>query len=382
MDLRLMDLRAIAIIAIAAALLAGAIVFLPSQGIANEIFLEVGSENIASGEELAIKAIAPNADRISLLFGKEYREIPCTASLDASLDASAENCTLSASFFPMPGVYVAKATGFFGEEQRQAERRIIVTRSEMQCVNNVAFGECSENKPFYCEFGTGKLIENCGMCGCEEGLKCLGNICIAVPGELSIARLGHPEKALAGKEFFVKIIAKAKEAIKEGAQYNAKIFVAGKQFSQKFFAPQLEIGEEHEFLLAITIFETGLFDINATITPVDNNSFAAEFFESQSIESVLAAQKPAAPVLFAFAEGDDAVLEWSKPQGASGFRVYKSSQANAAYIAYTFHSEYFGGEAGAVIQGLEKGKHYFVVTAVGELGAESDYSEPKSVEVG
>jgi hypothetical protein len=54
---------------------------------------------------------------------------------------------------------------------KESSEKLVVS----QCIDGNGFGQCSHEKPKYCE--TGNLVDNCGQCGCNSGDVCNENIC-------------------------------------------------------------------------------------------------------------------------------------------------------------------------------------------------------------
>jgi len=53
------------------------------------------------------------------------------------------------------------------------------TMPPQKCTDNTPYGQCSQNKPLYCE--NGNLIEKCGTCGCPNEQICLANQTCCTP---------------------------------------------------------------------------------------------------------------------------------------------------------------------------------------------------------
>lgn len=54
-----------------------------------------------------------------------------------------------------------------------------VTSSTQKCSDGTSFGQCSANKPAFCD--NNLLVSRCSICGCQTGLTCRNNTCIIAP---------------------------------------------------------------------------------------------------------------------------------------------------------------------------------------------------------
>ena len=102
--------------------------------------------------------------------------------------------------------------------------------------------------------------------------------------------------------------------------------------------------------------------------------------EVLSIAKVQEIQAPSIQSIFS--EGDDAIISWSKVKGAKEYVLYKSVSANPAFISYKKHAVFFGSKNAGVIQALNEGTHFFVITAIDYYNNESEYSNVESTHIG
>ncbi|MCR4334943.1 MAG: hypothetical protein NUV57_00200 [archaeon] len=332
------------------------------------IDLDVGSGNFFSGEDLKVKINAfGNPDKIVVQLGSEKKEFPCD-----------KICEIAISFNPKPGVYnlkaIASKQGIFVEK----EVRIVVSEQKRSCVNNVSFGACSDEKPLYCD--NGLLKERCSVCGCNESYFCSSEKCSLRAPKLYFSKMNFPSRVELGKEFLVSLYFTSEAHVPEGANYLVIIGLGKNSIEKNFSTKEFNAGESIKFELMANIQEAGFFDLNLTVFSLNENvKEIYTYFQKDALQSVLDIAPPAIPMFSElFVEGDDVVLSWTNVENASEYLVYKSADANPAFISYKFLKSFSAEENTGVIQALEKGTHFFVITASDEFGNESGYSEVKT----
>ncbi len=329
---------------------------------------------ISSGEELKVFVVGSGHEEAAVVvkLGNETKRVKCQGG-----------CNETVSFFPRPGVYqlYAYVEGAKGKAFETEKKRVVVLAGSSSCLNGIPFGECGAKKPEYCNSGV--MEKNCAKCGCADGFYCNGTDCHAFAPELKIGLVEYPARAETGKKFSVSTVLSPNSKMPSGARYEAVLGIDGKKFTQSYEASG---NEDANFVISFNgvALEEGSFDINLAVFALNTQRLeVAEKFIPKAIESLPNLEPLLAPSLYdVFAEGNDAVFTWSKVEGASEYRLYKSSEVNPAYISYKLAAK-FGQNAGSgVLQGLERGTHFFVMTAADEFGNESKYSEVKSVDIG
>jgi len=343
------------------------LVFLGGCSEEKELKINISSENINAGEELRI-SIEGDAEEVSIELGREIKSILCNKF----------ECNEEIIFKPSPGIYNLKITTTKGNEIKgKIVRKIIVSEnSENSCLDKTLFGKCSGEMPYYCD--NGKLIEKCVECGCENGHFCNETECIPIAGKISIEQIEFKEKVEAEKKFSIKIILKNGEGTKKGANYSAKLEIGENKFEKNF------LGEDKKIEFEGISLSEGIFDIKIEIFALNKErEVVYEEFLKNAIESLIDIEPPAKPSInYIFAEGDDVVIEWTEINGADGYRLYKSVDANPAFISHKLIKTFEGNTNSGIVQALNSGAHYFVITAIDSFGNESEFSEVKSVNIG
>src|SRR3989344_815621 len=276
----------IAILALAFGLLV-----VPSLGAAKEslkISLSAAPEKIFSGGTLEANASAEGAaiESISLALGSEKKAEDCSGG---------NRCFVSAEFRPEAGIYLLKAVVLLSNGATETRsKKIMVLEEKRECVNNVEFGACSNEKPFYCNSGI--LEENCGECGCNEGFYCSGKSCAAEAGKIEFAGVIAPERVLAGKAFRVTAKLKALENIRAGARYSAEIFFGKQKISGEFTAKELVAGQEFEWVVDSIKLSAGTYDINFSLYALNaEKTLAANYYGKNAVQALSEINPPAAP---------------------------------------------------------------------------------------
>ncbi len=340
--------------------------------------MEVDKSAALSGEEINVLAFAngySNAEKIALEYGNEKTEFAC---------GTEKICRASVSFRPGAGVYLIKATllgrsGIMGEK---SERIVVVDNATAGCVNGAEYGKCASQRPLYCD--NGKLVDNCELCGCSQGHYCSGAKCLPHAGNAEIVNVGYPERALAGKAFTVRAIIKPDANSPEGAGFEPELIIGGKSYASPAKKVAGANGELEAMFEGVYIASEGKYGIELRVYALNAQKELAGTWSKKDAVNVLASfPPPAAPsLLSAFAEGDDVVLSWETVEGAAGYKLYRSVDANPAYIAYKYDRPFNGSDASGVVNNMAAGTHFFVLTAIDEFGQESGYSEVKSATIG
>tara|TARA_Y100000310_G_scaffold343975_1_gene454316 strand:+ start:470 stop:1165 length:696 start_codon:yes stop_codon:yes gene_type:complete len=68
------------------------------------------------------------------------------------------------------GACIGKIEVGAGEEKEEVIEEVIV-----ECSDGSSYGQCSASRPKYCD--NGNLVDNCGVCGCNEGSVCNSGAC-------------------------------------------------------------------------------------------------------------------------------------------------------------------------------------------------------------
>lgn len=338
------------------------------------LVVKLSSESPRAGEEFKIDASARGTaiKEITVDFGREKKSVECGKSTE---------CTAGFSFTPAPGVYSLRVFAAMENGGKLAEsRRVVVNANSKGCLNGVEFGTCDSKKPLYCN--EGKLEENCAKCGCPAGSQCSGTSCTQQAAVLRIDGLDFPAKAQAGRNFTVKAVLSAEPSGAE-SKYVAELKIGKNNFSREFSSSGIVEGGKINVEISGVLAEEGTFDVNLSVfSLLSGKQQVGELFIKNGVAAVQKLEELAPPALASvFAEGDDAVLNWANVEGATEYRLYKSSDVNPAYISYKHVKSFEGPETSGVIQNLPRGTHYFVMTAADAFGNESKYSEVKSVDI-
>ncbi|MEK7255865.1 MAG: hypothetical protein AAB316_14035, partial [Bacteroidota bacterium] len=262
--------------------------------------------------------------------------------------------------------------------------------ASMACVDGTALGECSSKRPLHCNAGI--LADDCGKCPCPTNQECREGRCIeqataknAPWVDSGTVRFNYPEKIQRGKKFSVSAGFTPARNVPAGAKYMAEFFLGGAKFESLIVSPGSAAGERLTIQIDGIIVGPGqgagqadsnfsLFALNA-----DRELLAATEARIPVADKLEPLQKPV--LLSALAEGDDAVLSWLVVEGAAQYRIYKSSDANPAFIQYRLNKTVEGAQNSAVVQALAGGTYFFVITAADAFGNESPFSEMKAVNI-
>ncbi len=337
--------------------------------------VEVAPENPFSGDEVSVKAIflGYGVEEIVVQLGNEKKSFLCPDRQD---------CSQTFLFTPSAGVHVLKVTGR-GEEALSESRRIaVLERKQDKCLNGILFGECSTEKPLYCD--NGEVRSNCGKCGCENGEFCSGSVCRAIAGKLAISKIVFPAVVPLGKKFSVKAELVALEKIFGGAQYAIGLGIGKKKLETTATAPETPKDGIISAGFDGILLGVGIYDVNVSVFALNLEKEALGNYSSNgAIRVALDTVAPEAPeITGVFAEGDDAVITWSGADDTSEYRLYASIEANPAFISYKFAKSFPGNTGSGVLEALSPGTHFFVMTAVDEAGNESKYSNVESARTG
>ena len=329
----------------------------------NAVFeVSVNKENLVKGEELMILVNWQGDLLIEL--GNEKKTEVCDSF-----------CEKEFSFHPVEGVYKLKVTQNKSEKIAFETKRIIVTKAKKECVNSVAFNECSETKPFYCNNGV--LEENCEKCGCNTNQYCYENKCFLIPVLPKFSDLSFPKKVLINQEFSITQELNF-ENIVGSARYELIIEINHEKFYKKFVATKEKMSISFEELL----LPLGEYDFNVVLlgfNPIEEELLS----QSGKIEVITQLPELQIPIFKSvFLEGDDIVFSWQTVENAEKYNIYKSIDANPAFISYKYFTNFSGEQNTGVIQALNTGTHFFVMTSEDYFGNESEYSEMKSITVG
>ncbi|HLC79450.1 MAG TPA: hypothetical protein VJG83_03385 [archaeon] len=334
------------------------------------IEIELENEEIAQGESITVNVRAQNtgAGEIVVEMG----------SLQKSINCPQGSCEQQVIFTPSQGVYVVFAYAINEDEKIQSsKKKVVVLQSGKFCANSIAFGSCGKEKPQYCNEGV--IENNCEKCGCGHGFFCEGQLCTPLSSPLKIEGATYPQKVEAGKQFYFTLTLKPESATEAGARYRAVAQVGSEKFEKGF---SLEGRTDGNFSIYIPAsLDAGVFEVKIFVFALNENEQKTSEFVG-NIQSLKDLPPPTAPVLQqVFAEGDDAIISWSQVSEAREYRLYKSSSVNPAYISYKFYQSYGKDDTSTVIQSLEKGSHFFVISAVDEFNNESPYSEVQSITI-
>ena len=70
--------------------------------------------------------------------------------------------------------YICELNNQTGNETGNTNQTNQTNETVYECEDGTAYGECSTNLPYYCDNGT--LVEKCDLCGCDENYSCLANL--------------------------------------------------------------------------------------------------------------------------------------------------------------------------------------------------------------
>lgn len=328
----------------------------------------IKSGNYIEGEEINLNILAKNTQSVKIFLGEKTEVVECENNY----------CSISKSVNLKQGVYKIRvvASGEGGKKEETAT--ITVLGPSKKCIGGLLEGQCSKEKPKMCI--NGALKDKCSVCGCDNGAKCVGESCETLMPLAKKIEVSYPKKIgelqpfkMLGKIFF------------EG-QVNSKKAVAKIFLGQNEFTNDISISTNEktvsEFEVLIPAISKGKYDLRVEIyEKLENEKPIITYFEKEAILVVEKGDRlPAPEKLSGFSEGNDIILNWKEVEGANSYNIYKSIDANPAFISYKIIGV-ASGENSFVLQSQKKGTHFFVVTAVDIFGIESDYSNVIAVNV-
>jgi len=292
------------------------------------------------------------------------------------------------------GIFELKAviTNNSGEQKTQ---KTIISISKSRDCTGTGNGECSAQKPLYCENGT--LKANCNKCGCTAGKCSSGTGECLEEGEknflLSINSI-KPEAPYAkpGSPISIELelINDSGKRTSIGASYllelnfNGNAIIANTHsFSlSKELQPEettkIEVREKDNSGKSFTIAIEGTYSINSTLyLQQDGNKTKLSELSQGQITIRNDTIAPSAPSGLSAARGGNIItLHWNANSEGDlkEYRVYESTSVQAGYIAYSFKKS-VGRESTTTEIAAEAGQEkYFVITAMDYFGNESGYS--------
>ena len=331
--------------------------------------LEAKTGPYYDGETVLVAVSAKNSDKIRITFGEETETVACDSGTD---------CYAERQFTPKPGIYKVRvlAAGAGGEIEQSAT--ITVLESLAKCIGNTPEGKCAKEKPKMCV--NGKFEEKCSVCGCEPGNECAGEVCVAeMPNAIKLDA-EYPKKIGEGVPF--KARAKITfDGPTSSGKFTAKAELGGVSFSKEF-SPDTAGSNEYYFELEFPALKKGVYDLYIKIYRQSEANPKINYFQAKAIEAVEKGPRLSAPQgLSGFSEGKDIILSWSPVMQAESYKIYKSSDANPAFISYQLKGSAPGTETSYVLQAQNPGSHFFIITAADIFGVESEYSQVAVVNV-
>ncbi len=347
---------------------------------------------LSSGEEISVQANStiPGTRTLSVTLGmNEKGSAGCTGT---------GACSLRATFRPAAGAYSLSAEALDGKGQRlgiSGMLEVRVLQGAKLCIDGTPFGKCAAAAlmPKYCNAGI--LADDCARCGCPASYSCgKGGGCAKIPSPANAPQIDalkinfhYPQKIQAGRRFEVSVDFTPDDEVPAGSAYEAEFYLAGKKFASTFTSQGSPAGE----MLAIRItgisigldaLAAGEADMNFAIYALNaqRERGPATAGKARIVKELAALQRP--QILSALAEGNDAVLSWLAADGAYEYRIYKSVDANPAFIQYALRQVVPAAETSVAVQALQGGTHFFVMTAADEFGNESAHSDVMQVNIG
>ena len=199
-----MEGKNLAAILLSLAIVIGAILSFGSTGLLNikeispETNLEIKSnESFVKGENAEIKIKAES----SFMIKKIIYSSP-TKTEEKTCNKTKCEIMFNEVFSKASAFYIEVEIELDNGNKLKEKKKIIVTETEKKCSDGTVFGECSLNKPDYCN--NGKIEENCGLCGCEKG-ECINGSCGIKEEELEIIGM-HPTKKFFKPEKEVNLV--------------------------------------------------------------------------------------------------------------------------------------------------------------------------------
>ncbi len=330
--------------------------------------VNIKSGQYIEGEEISLEIIAKNSQSIKIFLGEKTEVVECNNNY----------CSISKKLNLKQGVYKIKVVAIGDGGKKEETATVAVLGSSKRCVEGLLEGQCSSEKPKMCINGV--LKDKCSVCGCDNGAKCVGEYCEILMPKARKIELEYPKKVgesqpfrILGKIFFEGLVGSKKAVV--------KIVLGETEFINEIF---INTNEKmvSEFEVLIPAIRKGKHDLRIEI--YENNEKEKPIITYFEKEAILVVEKgdklPAPKNLSGFSEGNDIILNWNEVNGANSYNIYKSIDANPAFISYKVIGV-ASGENSFVLQEQKKGTHFFVVTAVDIFGIESDYSNVIAINV-
>lgn len=327
---------------------------------------ETNKEKLSMGEELTVKVRGTNATlkQITIDFADNKQIKNCENLRD---------CFFEITVTPKEGVYILKIRVESTTNKIEKTKRITVIKEKQECVNEISFGQCAQEKPLYCN--NGLLENNCETCGCETNQYCSNSNCFITAGNINLLVFDYPTEVLIGREFEIIGEIEAVEQIFQGAQYRVELILGEKEII-KNYSLEAKPGEKIELKIGLTL-EQGSYDLNFSVFALNKEKqLVGNIFVKNAITAKTILTRLDIPQITSiFVEGDDVIISWNKISGAKEYKLYKSVDANPAFISYKYYKSFSAEQNTGVIQALAPGTHFFVLTAANDFGGESEYSE-------
>jgi hypothetical protein len=263
---------------------------------------------------------------------------------------------------------------FISENNSITLNELVKIRDSKKCINGLNYGECIESN--YCNNG---VIEfNCIKCPCPVNYACIENKCVLKNINLELIELKTSK--IIGENNPLKIEFKLNliESLLEETELKVNLINEKKIISSKSIT--LNELNSQNFLINFPLNDLTAgnylfsleFEFNSV--PVLNSN---EF----NVQIISETGTPLTPLnLTAIAYNNSVDLSWENIDSTVVlFNVYKSISVQSTHISYSFTGSTDLNSFS--FDSLEKGMHYFVVTAVNVFGIESDYSIPEKIEI-
>ncbi len=329
------------------------------KGITTESKIEIKSkESFEKGEKALFEVNAESSfliKKIVYLSPEKTKEKECSKT-ECSVEFT--------EIFQKTGVYMIEMKMILDNgNQINKKKKITVIETEKKCIDGTLFGECSKQKPNYCN--NGKLEKNCEKCGCNEG-ECINGKCIHQE-TFEIKRISIEKKFVKPNQKISLIVDAEKIPAKEfnfivewiknnSTQKTQKITKNLCSSCSKIFSAELTAPEkEGEYIIEIK--NTGkVFEI--TGIKVKNDSIAP------SAPTGITARKTDGKILIAWNANPEEDLK--------EYRIYRSKEDSQAFTAYVLNAVSSKEETGKELELWQT--NYFYLTAVDWYGNESNPS--------
>lgn len=266
-------------------------------------------------------------------------------------------------------------------ESLSAQRSVEVTSVTSRCIDGTPKGECS-TPPLYCD-GL-KLVSNCAVCGCSNGMQCVSDSCVAPPLTFAIIEFDAPSTA------YTTAATTLSYSLQNTSSYPADglflLIVSSYDSSQKLIEEkpqQIQLSslpptETYSGTIRV-LFSANTKTVRLRMYDAPSAYPASTLLAEANPETISVVTDTTPPLpptnLHITGAGTSALLEWaaSLSTDVDHYTVYRENFSNGGFTTYAS-----AGEVSTTFFAIPSSPETlaYVVRAVDGAGNESDPSSP------